>query len=31
MGEPKVDLTHALRLAAALEDDESARDLEVGR
>jgi hypothetical protein len=31
LGEPRVDLTHAGRLAAALEDEEIARRLAVGR
>lgn len=31
MGEPAVDLTHAIRLAAELEDAQIARELEVGR
>lgn len=31
LGEPAVDLTHALRVAADLEDEEIARELEVGR
>ena len=31
MGEPTVDLTHAGRLAAALEDEEIARKLAAGR
>lgn len=31
MGEPSVDLTHANRIASALEDDEIARSLAVGR
>lgn len=31
LGEPRVDLTHAGRLAAALEDEEIARKLTVGR
>jgi hypothetical protein len=31
LGEPRVDLTHAGRLAAALEDEEIARKLAVGR
>lgn len=31
MGEPLVDLTHAGRIAAALEDEEIARKLAVGR
>jgi hypothetical protein len=31
MGESTVDLTHALRLAASLEDDEIIRELGLGR
>lgn len=31
LGEPRTDLTHAGRLAAAMEDDEIARKLAVGR
>jgi hypothetical protein len=31
LGAPRVDLTHALRVAADLEDDEIARELTVGR
>ncbi len=31
MGQPTVDLTHAGRIAATLEDDETARKLQVGR
>lgn len=31
LGRIKVDLTHALRVAAALEDDEVAHELAVGR
>lgn len=31
LGEPRVDLTHAGRLAAALEDEEVARKLALGR
>lgn len=31
MGEARVDLTHALRIAADLEDEEIARKLELGR
>lgn len=31
LGEPRVDLTHAGRLAAALEDEEIARKLAAGR
>lgn len=31
LGAPSVDLTHALRLAADLEDEELARRLQVGR
>lgn len=31
LGEPRVDLTHAGRLAAALEDEEIVRRLAVGR
>ncbi|WP_428342549.1 antitoxin [Mycobacterium sp.] len=31
LGEPLVDMTHASRLAAALEDEEIARKLAVGR
>ncbi|MBK8867459.1 MAG: antitoxin [Actinomycetales bacterium] len=31
MGAPLVDLTHALRLAGELEDDEIARELAAGR
>ncbi|GAA5146396.1 antitoxin [Microbacterium pseudoresistens] len=31
LGVPRVDLTHALRLAADLEDEELARRLQVGR
>jgi len=31
LGEPQVDLTHAGRLAAALEDEEVARKLALGR
>ncbi len=31
LGVPMVDLTHALRLAADLEDDEIARELAAGR
>lgn len=31
MGDPRVDLTHANRVAAALEDEETARELAAGR
>ncbi len=31
LGEPRVDLDHALRLAADLEDDEIAREMSLGR
>lgn len=31
LGHPSLDLTHALRIAADLEDEEIARELEVGR
>ncbi|MGD8150732.1 antitoxin [Ornithinimicrobium sp. Y1694] len=31
LGRPSIDLTHALRVAADLEDEEIARELEVGR
>ena len=31
MGEPTIDITHALRLAASLEDEEIIRELELGR
>lgn len=31
LGEPRVDLTHALRLASDLEDDETVRELATGR
>lgn len=31
LGAPRVDLTHALRLAADLDDDEVARELATGR
>ncbi len=31
LGTPRIDLTHALRLAADMEDDEIARELATGR
>lgn len=31
LGEPRVDLTHANRVAAAMEDEEIARQVEAGR
>lgn len=31
LGEPSVDMVHALRLAADLEDEEVAREMSVGR
>ncbi len=31
LGVPRVDLTHALRLAADMEDDDTARELATGR
>lgn len=31
LGEPRVDLTHANRVAASMEDEETVRELEAGR